>query len=205
MAESGAVLVVSPSDWLGRRVEKALGRSGPTVAWVPDPKALGRYRRQRPFNVCFVDARTTAGCEAWPARCRKARPLERFVWVLDPWQAVNGSGNAYGYLREPFGSAEVRAWLARALEEERLAKGDRSLEDHLYARFQEFLRELGTSPGVSLHDLVWEQMERPLIASVLEWTEGNQTRAARLLGIHRNTLRAKIRRFGIDPAACKKG
>ncbi len=198
MAEPGAVLVVSPSDWLALRVGRSLG-SPEAVVRVSDPQALARYRRQRPFTICFVDARHTGGCEEWPARCRKARPLERFVWVVDPWQPANGGGDAYGYLREPFGPAEVRAWLTRAREEERLAKGDRSLEDHLYDRFQEFLRDLGASPGVRLHDLVWEQLERPLIASVLEWTGGNQTRAARILGIHRNTLRNKIRKFGISP------
>lgn len=40
-----------------------------------------------------------------------------------------------------------------------------------------------------------EQVERPLLAAVLEHTGGNQIRAAALLGINRNTLRKKISEF----------
>jgi two-component system nitrogen regulation response regulator GlnG len=42
-----------------------------------------------------------------------------------------------------------------------------------------------------------ERVERPLLAAVLEHTEGNQIRAAAVLGINRNTLRKKITELGI--------
>ena len=40
--------------------------------------------------------------------------------------------------------------------------------------------------------------ERILIERALERTGGNQIMAARLLGLNRNTLRAKIRKLGIQ-------
>lgn len=42
-------------------------------------------------------------------------------------------------------------------------------------------------------------MERPLLAHVLTLTGGNQIRAARVLGINRNTLRKRCRELAIEP------
>ena len=48
-----------------------------------------------------------------------------------------------------------------------------------------------------------EAVERPLIEKVLERTFGNQIKAAKILGINRNTLRSKIHKFGIKPEKWK--
>ena len=45
---------------------------------------------------------------------------------------------------------------------------------------------------------ILERAERPLLEAVLEYTEGNQIRAAALLGINRNTLRKKIADLAIS-------
>jgi two-component system nitrogen regulation response regulator GlnG len=55
----------------------------------------------------------------------------------------------------------------------------------------------------ALYRFVLEVVEKPLIEQVLERTEGNQLRAARILGINRNTMRAKIKKLGIDPKRWK--
>jgi two-component system nitrogen regulation response regulator GlnG len=49
-----------------------------------------------------------------------------------------------------------------------------------------------------LYNMVIEQVERPLIAFLLEKTRWNQVRAASILGINRNTLRKKISDLGIE-------
>jgi DNA-binding protein Fis len=43
-------------------------------------------------------------------------------------------------------------------------------------------------------------MERPLLLHALSLTGGNQLRAARLLGVNRNTLRKRCRDLGLEPA-----
>jgi len=48
-----------------------------------------------------------------------------------------------------------------------------------------------------IYSLVLQRVEKPLITLVLKKTEGNQVRAAGLLGINRNTLRKKIKELGI--------
>lgn len=42
-------------------------------------------------------------------------------------------------------------------------------------------------------------VEKPLIERVLARTEGNQLKAARILGINRNTMRAKLKKLSINP------
>jgi cellulose synthase/poly-beta-1,6-N-acetylglucosamine synthase-like glycosyltransferase len=48
-----------------------------------------------------------------------------------------------------------------------------------------------------LYKSILEAIEKPLIEHILERTEGNQLKAARILGINRNTIRTKIKRLGI--------
>jgi Fis family transcriptional regulator len=54
----------------------------------------------------------------------------------------------------------------------------------------------GTKPR-SIYDMVLKNVERPLLETVLERAEGNQTVAAEMLGINRNTLRKKIQALKI--------
>jgi len=41
-------------------------------------------------------------------------------------------------------------------------------------------------------------MERPLLDLTMQFTRGNQTRAANLLGINRGTLRKKLKKYGMN-------
>ncbi len=72
-----------------------------------------------------------------------------------------------------------------------------SLEDAVEHKMAHFFEQLGTIEVNRLHRTVIEQVERPLIIKCLEWAKGNQLKAARVLGINRNTLRKKIKELGI--------
>lgn len=48
-----------------------------------------------------------------------------------------------------------------------------------------------------LHQMVIYEVEKSLFESVMNLTEGNQTRAARVLGINRNTLRSRLAKFDL--------
>ena len=54
-----------------------------------------------------------------------------------------------------------------------------------------------------LYKSILEAVEKPLIEDVLERTEGNQLKAADILGINRNTIRTKIKKLSIDVAKWK--
>lgn len=50
-----------------------------------------------------------------------------------------------------------------------------------------------------IYRCVMDEIEYCLIEKALERSQGNQILAARMLGLNRNTLRSKIRKFHIDP------
>lgn len=53
----------------------------------------------------------------------------------------------------------------------------------------------------TLYDRLLAEVERPLIEAMLARHGGNQLRAARAIGLNRNTLRKRLDMLGIDPAA----
>lgn len=68
----------------------------------------------------------------------------------------------------------------------------------LEERIIELQDELFDGKKPEVYKSILEKIERTLIEHVLEKTEGNQLKAARILGINRNTIRSKVKKFGID-------
>jgi Fis family transcriptional regulator len=80
-----------------------------------------------------------------------------------------------------------------------MKKGERAvLNENEVARYVrqavgEYFTDLdGEDPSCAVYDMVINCVEKPLIETVLDHAGGNQTRAAELLGLNRNTLRKKI-------------
>ena len=60
-----------------------------------------------------------------------------------------------------------------------------------------YFRDLdGERPG-AIYNMVLCSVEKPLIEVVLARVDGNQTQAAQLLGLNRNTLRKKMKAYRI--------
>jgi Fis family transcriptional regulator len=72
------------------------------------------------------------------------------------------------------------------------------LRDHVAEALRIYFHNLGGQAPNNLYDLVLCEVEPPLLASVMQFTRGNQTRAAIILGINRATLRKKLRQYGLD-------
>jgi Fis family transcriptional regulator len=66
----------------------------------------------------------------------------------------------------------------------------RSLESY-------FVNLDGEEPAGVYH-MVLNEVERPLLEIVMREAHANQTRAARILGVNRNTLRKKLRMHGLE-------
>jgi Fis family transcriptional regulator len=69
---------------------------------------------------------------------------------------------------------------------------------HVRKALKEYFKDLdGEDPCSEMYDMVINCVEKPLLEMVLEHVGGNQTRAAEMLGINRNTLRKKMQEHGI--------
>ena len=55
-----------------------------------------------------------------------------------------------------------------------------------------YFRDLDGEMPSGIYDMVLKSVERPMLEVMLEKAKGNQSLAAEMLGINRNTLRRKI-------------
>ena len=55
-----------------------------------------------------------------------------------------------------------------------------------------YFRDLDGQQASGVYEMVLHEMEKPLLTVVMEQAGGNQTLAAEILGINRNTLRRKL-------------
>ena len=60
-----------------------------------------------------------------------------------------------------------------------------------------YFHNLGGQAPSQLYDLVLREVEPPLLIQVMNFTAGNQTKAAAILGINRGTLRKKLLQYGL--------
>ncbi len=71
------------------------------------------------------------------------------------------------------------------------------LEKWLDKSIKQYVGAMDEKNNGHLHELIIGGIEKPLVEIVLKETNGNQTQAANILGINRNTLRKKIAEYEI--------
>ena len=67
-----------------------------------------------------------------------------------------------------------------------------------------YMDRLGYGEAVDLHKHLLSEVEPPLLMLVMERCGGNQIKAAKMLGLNRNTVRKLLRQYNIDPAYFKQ-
>jgi Fis family transcriptional regulator len=66
------------------------------------------------------------------------------------------------------------------------------IADSVRRSLERYFKDLDGAKPRAIYDMVLNNVERPMIEAVLHKAEGNQTVAAEMLGINRNTLRKKL-------------
>jgi Fis family transcriptional regulator len=84
--------------------------------------------------------------------------------------------------------------------ESRADTGNRDNELSLAVRkvMRQYFKDLDGEKCTGIYEMVVNAVEKPMLEVVMLQAHGNQTRAAELLGLNRNTLRKKLQQHGLD-------
>ncbi len=72
------------------------------------------------------------------------------------------------------------------------------LRDCVRDALRSYFQKMGGHEVHGLYQLIIAEVEEPLLRAVMEYSRGNQTRAAGVLGISRSTLRKKLSLYKLD-------
>ncbi len=121
--------------------------------------------------------RVLAGYE-WPGNVRELENVMRRMLVLSASSTILPT--------------DLPSKLKNAANGERRNYDNLSLEEILRIKLAPLIQAVDEENTEGLYDMVLTQLERPLIRLVLEKCRWNQIKAARVLGINRNTLKKKM-------------
>jgi Fis family transcriptional regulator, factor for inversion stimulation protein len=78
-----------------------------------------------------------------------------------------------------------------------ISKPRGSLREQVEISLEHYFSQLDGQPASDLYQMVLEQVEAPLLDAVMAYTQGNQSKAATMLGLNRGTLRKKLKQYDL--------
>ena len=72
------------------------------------------------------------------------------------------------------------------------------LDEALTAALDSYFEQLGNQKPHAVYDMVLGCIEKPMLEHVMKRAGGNQSKAAEILGLNRNTLRKKLQQYNIE-------
>jgi len=126
----------------------------------------------------------------WPGNVRELENIMRRLAVLSRDEVI-GAGELGSVIGMPSATVPV---------------GALDLDSAVRARLDRIAREDPRElDDGTIYERIIAEVERPLIEAMLARHGGNQLRAARAMGINRNTLRKRLDTLGIDPGGTADG
>jgi Fis family transcriptional regulator len=75
---------------------------------------------------------------------------------------------------------------------------DRNLQDKIETLLDNYFKDLDGEKPNDVYNMVLHSVEKPLLIYIMNYAQGNQTRAAKILGLNRNTLRKKLEFYNLN-------
>lgn len=73
-----------------------------------------------------------------------------------------------------------------------------TLRESVEQAMKNYFAQLENEKPTDIYELVMAEVEAPLMECVMEYTQGNQTKASTVLGLNRGTLRKKLKMYGLN-------
>ena len=74
----------------------------------------------------------------------------------------------------------------------------KNLPDNIDTLLDQYFSDLDGDEPNAIYEMVINTVEKPLLLYIMNKTEGNQSKAAKILGLNRNTLRKKLKQYNLD-------
>lgn len=74
----------------------------------------------------------------------------------------------------------------------------KNLLDNIDTLLDQYFNDLDGDEPTAIYEMVINTVEKPLLLYIMNKTEGNQSKAAKMLGLNRNTLRKKLKQYNLD-------
>jgi len=75
---------------------------------------------------------------------------------------------------------------------------DNNLQDKIETLLDNYFKDLDGEKPNDVYNMVLHSVEKPLLIYIMNYAQGNQTKAAKILGLNRNTLRKKLEFYNLN-------
>ena len=72
------------------------------------------------------------------------------------------------------------------------------LANSVKSSLDQYFKDLDGEPPHAIYDMVLSCIEKPMLEYVMQYVTGNQSKAAEILGLNRNTLRKKLKLYKLN-------
>ncbi|TXR51976.1 DNA-binding transcriptional regulator Fis [Reinekea thalattae] len=77
------------------------------------------------------------------------------------------------------------------------AENPQTLRDSVEIAMRNYFSHLDGQEITNVHQMVLNEVEAPMLEAVMRYCRDNQTKASKVLGLNRGTLRKKLKQYGL--------